>query len=229
MAKAHLPNLLTIAGVFLLLPQFALTLFFPFPQPPAGQPATLEMINTYFLGNAGAIFLLNIPVWLGQAATLSLLLSNDMPTVSQVLQRAASMLLPVALLAIILQIILASGFLLIIPGLYLAGRLAVATSAQMAERLSNPVTVIQRSLSLTAGHGWRITGILMVFYTVGYVTIFAIGSTFGIVFTLALPGGVGQAVSALFESLLATAMLLVLIVLAAAIYRQLSAIPNKGI
>jgi hypothetical protein len=229
MAKVHLSTLLTIAGVFLLLPQFALTLFVPFPEPEQGQQLSIAMINTYYTQNAGTILMLNIPVFLGQAAVLTLLLAHDSPTVGQILQRAASMLLPVALLAIILNFILISGLILIVPGLYLAGRLAAATSAQMAERLSNPFAAISRSFSLTQGNGWRIAGILILLYIVGYVLIGAIGSVFGIVFALTLPVTASQALSALVESILATGLLLALLILAASIYRQLVTAPSKGI
>ncbi|MFM9852333.1 MAG: hypothetical protein ACKVOJ_05940 [Sphingomonadaceae bacterium] len=229
MGKAHWSILLAIAGVFLFLPQFALSLFAPFPKVADGEQVTIAMINGYFSKNALLMLLLNIPVWLGQAAVFSLLLSRDTPTVSQTLQRAASMLAPVAILVILLNLILITGFfLLIIPGLYVMGRFAVATPAQMAERLSNPIVALQRSLVLTQGNGWRIAGILILFYVVGYVIALAVGTIFGIMFTVALPGEVATMLSAFIESVLATALLLALLILGTSIYTQLSAAHSKG-
>jgi hypothetical protein len=229
MAKSQLSPLLTIAGVFFLVPQFALTLFAPFPQAAGSEPLTIAMINDYFVQNAGSILLLNIPVFLGQAAILLLLLSRESLTIGQILQRSLSMLLPVALLTILLNFIFICGMVLIVPGLYLAGRLSVATSAQMAERIKNPLTAIGRSFALTDGNGWRITGILLLVYGVGYIVMAAIGSVFGIVFTIVLPDAAAKALSALVEATLSAALLLAVLCFVASIYRQLITAPSKAI
>ena len=220
-ARSHTSLLLAITGVFILLPQFGQGLFFPPPEIEQFDQSAIEAWNTYFSQNFVALFLLNLPVALGQAAILSLILDPVKPTVGQSLSVAASLLLSVVVLGFAANLIIFGGlFLFIVPGIYLLGRLSVAAAAQMAERISNPIIAIRRSIELTANNGFQIAGLIILIVVVGYIFAMAIGAVVGIVLTLIVPSVAASAAIALLQAALAALTLLVLTVLSAAIYRQ---------
>lgn len=220
-ARAHAPLLLAVTGVFLLLPQFAQGLFIAPPDIRGFDQNALEAWNKYFSENFLLLFLLNLPVALGQAAVLSLVLAPEKPTVGQALSVAATMLLSVVVLNLITNLMTFGGAILfIVPGVYLMGRLSVAAAAQMAERISNPITAIQRSMSLTTKNGFQIAGLLILIIVVGYIFAMAIGAIVGIILTLIVPSVAASAAIALLQALLASLTLLALTILGAAIYSQ---------
>ncbi len=220
-ARTHATLLLAITGVFLLLPQFAQGLFFAAPEISGFDQRSIEALNKYFSENFFMLFLLNLPVALGQAAILLLILSPEKPTVGQALSVAATMLLSVVALNILTNLITFGGMLLfVVPGVYLLGRLSVAAAAQMAERISNPITAIGRSMTLTAKNGFQIAGLMILIWVVGYILAMAIGSIVGIMLTLIIPSVAASAAIALLQAVLASLTLLALTILGAAIYRQ---------
>lgn len=221
LARAHTGLLLAITGVFLLLPQFAQGLFIAPPEISGFDQSAIEAWNKYFADNFLTLFLLNLPVALGQAAILSLVLAPEKPTVGQALTIAATMLLSVVVLNLVSNVMVFGGLILfIVPGVYLLGRLSVAAAAQMAERISNPITAIQRSMALTAKNGFQIAGLVILIVVVGYILAVAIGSIVGIILTFIVPSFAASAAIALLEAALASLTLMVLTVLSAAIYLQ---------
>ena len=229
MAKAHGALLIAIGGVFLLLPQFAQSLFFPPPEIKVFDESAVNTMSAYLTDNALWFFVLNIPVALGQAAILTMLTHPSKPTVGQALSIALPFLLFVLVLSFLLNIVLITGYAaLIVPGVYLTGRLAVAAPAQMAERIANPFNAIARSLVLTRGNGWQIAGVTILLVVVGYIIATAIGAVVGILLTFIMPSSVVSAAIALLQSLLAAATLLALLILSAGLYRQTVEISNKG-
>ena len=220
-ARTHATLLLAITGVFLLLPQFAQGLFFAPPEIRGFDRSAIEAMNEYFSENFVMLFLLNLPVALGQAAILSLVLAPEKPTVGQALSMAATMLLGVVALNVLTNLITFGGMLLfVVPGVYLLGRLSVAAAAQMAERISNPITAIGRSMTLTAESGFQIAGLIILIWFVGYILAMAIGAIVGIILTLIVPSVAASAAISLLHAVLASLTLLALTILGAAIYAQ---------
>jgi hypothetical protein len=229
LARAHGSLLLAITGVFLLLPQFAQGLFFPPPEIRGFDQSAIEALSVYFQDNWIALFLLNLPVALGQAAILSLLLDPEKPTVGQALSISATLLLSIIVLNLILNLMIFGGILMfIVPGIYLIGRLSVAASAQMAERISNPIVAVQRSMRLTDKNGFEIAGIIILIVVVGYIIAVAIGAVIGILLTLMVPMVAANASTALLQAILASLTMLVLTILSAAIYVQCAADVKQG-
>lgn len=222
MTRTNASLLIALAGVFLLLPSFAKLLFAP-PPPFSFDLNAMKAMNEYFRDNVGLLFLLNIPIWLGSAAILALLLDPRKLTVGEALAGSLALLLSVVLLTWITQFAIYGGFLLLVlPGLYLVGRLATAVPALMAERLRNPITALKRSLDLTRGSGWRIAGLVAIVWGVAYILAVAISTVLGIILTLAIPA-VGQpAALALLGAALEAGIALLMLLLGAAIYRQLA-------
>ena len=93
--------------------------------------------------------LCNLPVWLGSAGILSLLLDSRRLTVGDALKSGFRLLPSVIILNWLTQFMIVSGLLLLlVPGIYLIGRLMLAAPAQMAERIGNPFRAIGRSFDL---------------------------------------------------------------------------------
>jgi hypothetical protein len=227
MLRAHKDILLIVAGVFILLPTMANVLFVPQPEIDGMALNLMQAWQDYLRENATTLFLLSLPVALGQAAILSLLLDPERPTVGDALGRALKMLPVVLVLGWIVQMGIMFGLLaFIVPGLYLFGRLLCAAPAQMAERIWNPITALQRSLELSRGNGWSILGTLAVVALLGLVIQVAVTSVFGIVARLTLPADAATIVTAVIAALITTLFQLALTLCAAAAYRQLAG-PRK--
>ncbi len=111
----------------------------------------------------------------------------------------------------------------VLPGLYLAGRLAPAT-ALVLDGLG-PVTALERSWALTTGNGWRVIGFTLVFF--GWFVIVsaatgAVGTGAAALLKAAGAGGVGEIVAATLDGVVAALAAVVNAVALATIYRTLS-------
>lgn len=129
---------------------------------------------------------------------------------------------------ILTGLILGFGFvLLIIPGLYLVGRLALVSPAVADQGLYNPLDAIGTSWNLTRDNGWSIFLFL-------FLVMLVVGITVGIV-TLAVSAivgsepGAGRIVSGFFESGLGVAASMISIAISAAAYRQLASGAPPGV
>lgn len=223
MARANMGILSILAGVFLLLPNFAQLLFAPPPQIERIDMNAIKTLNDYIRDNFLVLLLCNLPVWLGSAAILALLLDPRRLTVGEALAGAATLLIGVILLDWFKQFAIYGGlFLLVLPGVYLVGRLAVAGAAQMAERLFNPFKAFARSFELTRSNGWRIAGLVVILWVCAAILTAAINFVIGIVLTLVMPLAALPAAAALLRSILGAATALLILLLGAAIYRQLA-------
>lgn len=223
MARTNAGILTVLAGVFLLLPNFAQLLFAPPPQIERLDMNAIKTLNDYIRDNFLVLLLCNIPVWLGSAAILALLLDPRRLTVGEALTGSLTLLISVMLLNWITQFAIYGGFLLLIlPGVYLVGRLAAAAPAQMAERLPNPFKALGRSFELTRGNGWRIAGLVILLAICAAVLTAAINFVIGIVLTLVVPLAALPTAAALLRSILGAATALLILLLGAAIYRHLA-------
>lgn len=223
MARAHLEVLLVVAGVFILLPGFAVALYVA---QPVGRIETLaeatRVINAYFAANWLPLLLASVATRMGEATILAVLLNDRRQTVSQSLALAAKLLFPFVLLNLIMNFAFVAGlFIFIIPGVYLIGRLAVAAPAMIADRDSNPLGAIARSLALSRGKGWAITGLVVLVVAVAYIVNQAIRVVFKVLLVFVIPRAAITEVTALVAALLDASVTIVAIVLTAAIYRQL--------
>jgi hypothetical protein len=223
MARSNASVLLIMAGVFLLLPNFAQALFAPQPKIESFDWNAVQQLNDYFRENLFVLILCQLPVWIGSAAILALLLDPKRLSVGEALSTAAGLAISIVVLNWLLNLAIFGGFLfLLIPGLYLIGRLSVAGPLQMAEHIRNPILPMQRSMELTRGNGWRITGLVLLFAIVAGVAGSAFNAVVGIVLTFLLPEVIMTGVADLLKSFIGAASALLILLLSAAIYRQLS-------
>lgn len=223
MARSNASVLAIIAGVFLFLPNFAQLLLAPPPDISSLDWKGVRQMEEYFSRNGLTLILCNLPVWLGSAGILALLLDSRRLTVGEALVSAMRLLPGVIVLNWLVQFLTFAGFvLLIVPGVYLIGRLVLAAPSQMAERVGNPIAAIRRSFALTAQNGWRIAGLVVLIAVVAMIAAAAFNIVVGILISLILPKtAIGIAVAMLKSAIGATTALLLLL-LAAALYRQLA-------
>jgi hypothetical protein len=224
MVRANAALLATIAGVFIFLPSFAMWLFSPMPQPPSGGDGSegMRLIVDYYTRNWPGILLVGAISTFGQAAILSLLLDRNRPTVGEALSTAGRLFPAYFLLNMLTSLAISIGFvMLLVPGLYLLGRLAVAGPVMIGERVGNPVDALRRGWSYTASFGWRIAGLVLLIALVGWIALSAATSVLGVVTGLVLPEGVGAVAKAAIDSVGGAGLSLLVVVLSAAIYRQL--------
>ncbi len=221
--SAHGEFLAIIAGLFLMVPDFTRNLFIPPPAITKFDAAALQVLEKYFVENSLSLFLLSLPVLVGSAAILALMVDARRPTVGQAIGVAAFMLPSIFVLNLLSNLAIFGGLLaLVVPGIYLIGRLSVAPAWQMAHRSMNPITAIARAFDLTRGNGWSITGIVLIFWITGAIIARGIGAILGILISFVVPKMSLMAVSAFLSAILSATLMLAMLVLAAAIYRQLA-------
>ena len=230
MLRANASLLLAIAGVFLFLPAVVSAYLAP---PPTGgsEGVTRATMMTYYVENAPALLLVQIIGFLGNLALLILCLDEGRPTVGGAI-RGAFVLLPFYFLASLLSgVMVGLGLLLLIlPGLYLLGRLAVTGPVVVAERVRNPLTVVKRSFALTKGRGWSVASLILILLVTYLVVNLAVVTVFGSIFLLidraAGGDGVGALLLLILQGVAGAAFQTVLIVLLASLYRRL--VPAEG-
>jgi len=219
--KASRPLFAAVAGAFLFLP--AAIAGYLAPPPPA--ETTGDML-AHMADNGPIILLVNIIGFVGNLSILILALDERRPTVGSAIA-AALVLLPVYFLVSFL-----SGFmigiglmLLIVPGIYLIGRLSVTGAVLVSEPARNPVTVIRRSFALTKGQGWAIATLILLlflgFYVVSLAVTYTLGSILLLIDNAAETGGIGAFLLLVLTTALTAAFNVVLMVLLASVYRRL--------
>ncbi len=165
--------LFTVAAAFLFLPALGFGMLIT-DVTPVARDAPPEVMWAAL----DAFFRANWPWYLGAAvlqefgslAMMVLMLDASRPTVGQALARALP-LLPLYLLAMILSgLLIGFGFsLLIVPGVYLMGRLFLVAPALAAEPRRGPLGAIEASVRLSGGHGWLLAAIWLVVAVTAFV------------------------------------------------------------
>jgi hypothetical protein len=222
--RANAPLLIAIAGVFIFLPALILAVMLPAPEPQTQNAERAMRIFIDYARGAWPWFLLvglfNI---VGSAAMMRLVFARE-TTVGAALVFGLTLLPFWLLVQIICGFIFGFGLLLlIVPGLYLIGRLVPATAVLVAEPGRNPFAVIGRSFALTRGHGWAICGLVFVIAIVGSIVTGTTETLLGLIFLRTLGHDVAQVLSAIVTSALSAAFATLFIMLYAAIYRALTA------
>ena len=222
---SHKEALFAIAGVFIFLPTLLVSEFVGEPAVEGLTDATeIQAVTFQFIAdNWLPFFLSNLLIAFGGICLYILLSPSHRGTVADALSRGIKLFFVFFLANILIAIILMLGLImLIIPGLYLFGRLALVPMVIADGHEKNPVTAIQKGWQLTKSNGWSILLFFVVVGMVGGVTILVAGMIVGIITGL-VSGGEGiSLVENLVSALLGAGFQIVLIALAASVYRELT-------
>ncbi len=245
MVSANREVLAALAGVFLVVPAFAIATLLPPPEPQDG--ATMEAMfatmGEYYRSNILVLVGMALLHMIGGLAMLALFTDDRRPTVGEAIRHGfqrtptviaaqlilgagigAMVLLPVTLGGAaqspgfsLLALLAAAGL-----GIWAWTRLSLISPAVMVERLGNPIAAMKRSWSLTEGNALR----LLAFYVLvgiafAIVVVLAEGAT-RLVVTLLAGDRPGDIVGLLASSLMQAAMTVYFVAISAAAHRQLA-------
>jgi len=229
LTRTHWAALIAIAGVFNFLPTLLVNHFFPMGDPPvdADLQTHFQFILDYYRQNALPVVLQSFVVMIGSAAMLRLVFARG-GTVGGALLFAIILLPAYSTLVVLMNLAVGAGLmLLLVPGIYLLGRLLPAGPAMVAEERRNPIDALKRGWTLGEGHAWLIVGLYLLVAIGAGILMLAISLVTGIVFKAAA----GQEFGTLLAMIVLCAMQAVaatlFTMLSAAIYRALAP-PRPG-
>ena len=225
MLRVNASLFLGIAGVFFFLPALLVGHLIPQPEGASTIAAAIADMERYMNANWHWVLLASLVNSVGAIAIYLLLFDRQGRTVGSAISSALPILPFYFILSLIVSVSILFGMvLLVVPGLYLAGRLMVSGALMVAERRRSPIAAVGGSWRLTKGKGWAIAGLLVVIFVVGWILTTAITSVLGVIFLLAAGReGLGPLLVIILQSALGAVFSIVLIVLFAAIYRRLAA------
>lgn len=224
MLAANAGLLAAIAGVFLFLPAAIEARYYAAPALPIGSSAA-EMADWQFLmgayirANWWWILLSSTAYFVGIVA-LYLLLLTPRITVGAAVAKAFGIMPLYIILAFIVGLAVFGGtMLLIVPGIFLMGKLVLSTPIMVAETPRSPFAAIRLSWARSTRPWWTAGLVILVYFAAAFVTL-AIRIGLGTVILLLLgPDGVGGLLLALLQALMATAVAVLVILVTAALYR----------
>jgi hypothetical protein len=220
MLRSHSSLIAAIAGVFIFLPTLLTGHFLPWPEAEADQ--MLAEFGRYMSTNIHWLLLARLVEMVGTIAILLLIFGGTQTTVGAAIGRAVALLPFYFAASLISGLMISVGlFLLLIPGLYLLGRLAVVGVVVVAEARRNPIDAIRRSFELTRGRGWVVLGLVLIVVIAGVICIGALTAVIGAILILIAGQDIGALLVLIVSSLASAVLAVVLTLLTAAIYRQL--------
>lgn len=221
--KGQREIVLTVAGFFMLLPSLFLYALRPFVPKGDTQATLLQEYVAWVATNLHWIALVGLFAALGRLTILILLLGPGRPSVGEALSAAARLLILFVAMTILIRLMLFAGsLLLILPALYLYGRLFLAEPSFVVDRAQNPVTGISRSFDLTRGNGWRIFLVAFIVYLGAMIFRLAVGSVVGVLGALAGGGGLAAFLNAFVDASVEAGVALILLLMSVAAHRQLA-------
>jgi hypothetical protein len=217
-----------IAGAFLFLPAVLEARFFPPPADWTDGAQWIELMRAHVRANWPWLLLSTTATLMGVIALYLLLLASPRLTVGAAMARSFSIMPFYIVLSVVLTVAIGFGFvLLVVPGIFLIGKLALATPILINETPRAPFTAMQRSWQRSAGRSWLIAGLVLSVYLAAALVSLAVRVGIGTVILIAFgPQGVGALLLAFLQGLIVTAMTVLVILLLTAVYRAVTARPD---
>lgn len=217
--------LLSVAGVFILLPSLAFAMFVPQPVTPEGADFTVlaETMRQFYISNIFWIALVGLANGFATLAMLVLMLDKARPSVREAMRRALALLLPYYAMGILSSLAVFAGSLaFILPGIYLFVKVLIAGPVMVAERLPSPTAALRRSWRLTKGNSGRILVFVLIIAVTAFFVYLTSVTVIGLVIRLALSGGMADTLTTLIDSVLSMFLTVLMVCVYAAIYRHLA-------
>ena len=130
------------------------------------------MLGGIIAGGLGSFLLLYLMIGVAQSATVAavsdLYLGRPTSVANAYDQSRGRILIVFAVMIMTFLATVVGAIFLIIPGIYLACRLAVSVPAAIVEKES-PVASMQRSMDLTQGHAWQMFLLLLLVGVISWV------------------------------------------------------------
>ncbi len=245
LVSANRDVLWALAGVFLVLPSFAVGILVPPPEPPAGADTDTMIATLSVYYNGAWPWLLGMAVCqvIGTLAMLALFTDRTRPTVAEALKLALRGALPViaaqllagmgfaaaAMIPITLAALTGSQALAtvvvaacIVALVFVMVRISLVAPVVMVDGESNPVAALKRSWGLTRGNAAR----LLLFYAlllIGFgIVILLVGGLADLALRLLLGMELGTALGTLVSAALQAVMAIFFMAVYAATHRQLA-------
>jgi hypothetical protein len=223
--RANRELLLSVAGVFILLPSLAFALFVPQPVTPEGGDlnAMFQTMQGFYSDNVLWIVLVGIANGFATVAMLVLMLDRGQPSVGEALRRALGVLLPYYAMGILSSIAVFAGSLgFVLPGVYIFIKLLVAGPVMIGERQHNITAALRRSWALTKGNSGRILLFVFIVAVTAFFVYLTSVTVIGLVIRLGVGGDMADTLTTLFDSVLSMFLTVLMVCVYAAIYRQLA-------
>lgn len=229
-ARANASILLAVAAAFVFLPVLVAS-FLTVPIAPAPSGASIEEVvaayTRFFSENWPLQLALLVLTTMGQLLLFIVLLDARRPSVGEAFRIALPLFLPLLLTNLLIRLIVVAGlFALIVPGLYLLGRVLLGGPALVAERGGHPLRAVARSWALTGGHGFRIALFVVLVFIVAFIIQMATDVTLGtglrLIATPGDPFAAGNALLAALQAVFETAYFGLGVLLVVTLYRRLA-------
>jgi hypothetical protein len=219
--------LVALAGAFFFLPSLLVAYLLPLELAPGEN--LMEALPRHLGEHWPKLLVSNLVEMLGTLTMLRLFLKADGRTVGGAI--AASLaLLPiyfVARFAAGLLIVLGAAALLV-PGIYVAGRLAPIGAVIVAEEIRSPLAAFRRAFALTRGHGFAVAGIFLIVYVLAWLIGAIVTAALGSVAILILGREPGLLIAAAANAAVGAAAGVLIVALAAVVYRRLAGTPPSA-
>ena len=235
--------LLAVLGVFSVLPNFALQMLAPVPEPVSGQTPEqlLTRLGLYFDANWLPVVAVVAVQFIGMLAALALLGDPARPTVREAMRQAArgapsflvallgglalaflTGLIPVVLIGLsgslaLTQLAAVIGTVVI---LYMMVRFAFIGPAVSLSGERNPVYALRRSFFATKGIGWQLLVFILLIFVAFRIVGWLITAAVVLVTTLVAGAAGGELVGALIACFVQAALAATFVAVIAASYRQ---------
>lgn len=223
LARCDLTLTAPVVGMLVLLPTMAFAILGPLPIEPPAEATFADLgatIRAELAQSAPVLLFIGFLSTLASVIVMRLWLAPRGTSVGEAVGMAIGLVPTMIALFLIQMLALGLAALaLLIPALYLGGRLAPSFALLAAGDTRSPLAALEQSWSMTRGNGWRIALMLFLIQLVFVIIsmlVDSLGATFG------ARGTIGYAISSLFSSVLAAVVALIAYAVNSAIYRQLA-------
>jgi hypothetical protein len=223
--KTHFEPIVAIAGFFIFLVNWISAILLP--QVALGDAsdiaATIAILSEFFEANWPVLLPTMLISMYGSLAVYVLLVGPRVTKVGDALTGALAVIFPYVLASVVAGWATFAGFLLLIlPGLYLTGRLALLPAVIAAEPGLGIAGSIRRSWEISRDCGWAILILMLFVALMVRLVASVVGSIIGLISrSIAGEGGI-PLIETGFAAAFVSIEAVIFVVLIVAVYRQLA-------